>query len=117
MIMIKDSTKIYKALSDPGRLRILKILQCRKLCVCEIKVILNLATSTVSKHLSILRDNGFIIEEKEGKWVNYYINPFPADPRVSSILSALDFWIANEETVNNDKKAVNEIDRKIICCR
>lgn len=115
--MLKDRTKIFKALSDPNRLRILKMLKARKLCVCEITCVLRLATSTVSKHLSILRDNGFIMEEKEGKWINYYITPQPKDPRVSSILGSLDFWVADEASLIQDKKTAENIDRKIICCK
>ena len=44
-------------------------------------------------------ETGFIIEEKDGKWVNYMINPHPADPRVSSIISTLDFWIADQKII------------------
>ena len=82
--MLKNKARIFKALSDPNRLRILKMLQIRSLCVCEITEVLQLATSTVSKHLSILKDTDFIIEEKNGKWVNYLINTNPSDQRVSS---------------------------------
>src|SRR3990170_6304756 len=75
--MVEDKVKFFKALSDSNRLRILKILQTRPLCVCEITNVLELATSTVSQHLKILKEAGFIIEEKEGKWVNYLINTHP----------------------------------------
>ena len=61
-----ENTKIFKALSDNSRLRILKMLQSKSLCVCEVQDVLGLATSTVSKHLSVLREAGFIKEEKEG---------------------------------------------------
>jgi len=61
--------KTFKAVSDPNRIRILKMLEVRELCVCEITEILNLAASTVSKHLSLLRDAEFILDRKEGKWV------------------------------------------------
>ena len=56
--------KIFKALSDTNRLRILKILEIRPLCVCEIREVLQLATSTVSKHLSILREADLIVDDK-----------------------------------------------------
>ena len=112
---MNDKTKIFKALSDPNRLRILKALQTKYLCVCEIKELLNLANSTVSQHLKILKDTGFIIEEKEGKWVNYMINPRPTDQRISSLLSSLDFWIDDEEMIIEDKKKVKNLDRNIIC--
>ena len=114
---IKDKTKLFKALSDSNRLRILKMLQTRPLCVCEITYVLRLATSTVSKHLSILKQEGFILEEKEGKWVNYSINPRPSDQRVASILGMLDFWIADNDLIISDKKKVNEVNRLEVCGR
>ena len=60
---MKATTSIFKALSEKNRLRILKMLQIQPLCVCEITEILNLAPSTVSQHLSILKKEGFILEE------------------------------------------------------
>ncbi len=114
--MVEDNLKIFKALSDPNRLRILKALQSRILCVCEIRELLGLANSTVSKHLSILKEAGFILEEKNGKWVNYMINSKPGDPRISSIMSSLDYWIADEKTIIDDKKKIKDLDRNLICC-
>ena len=108
---------IFKALSDPNRLRILKALQSKTLCVCEIREMLKLANSTVSEHLRILKETGFIIEEKEGKWVNYLIHPNPNDSRIVGILTRLDFWIADDELINQDKKSLKTIDRMILCCK
>lgn len=113
--MVKENTKIFKALSDSNRLRILKMLQSKTLCVCEIREILNLATSTVSKHLSILKDAGFTVEEKDGKWVNYKINNTPSDKRIISILNTLDFWIADDKIIIADKKRINTVDRNTVC--
>lgn len=115
--MIEEKTKLFKSLSDPNRLRILKMLQIKPLCVCEITDVLELATSTVSKHLSILKETGFIIEEKDGKWVNYMINPRPEDPRISSIISTLDFWIADQKIINEDNAKVIKVDRYSVCSR
>jgi ArsR family transcriptional regulator len=113
--MSDNNTKIFKALSDSNRLRILKMLQAKSLCVCEIQDVLKLATSTVSKHLSILREVGFIAVEKDGKWVNYMINIHPKDARISSILSSLDFWISDEEVIISDKRKIKNIDRFNVC--
>ncbi len=115
--MIEEKTKLFKCLSDSNRLRILKMLQVKPLCVCEITDVLQLATSTVSKHLSILKETGFIIEEKDGKWVNYMINPRPDDPRISSIISTLDFWIADQKIISDDKTKVTKVDRHLVCSR
>jgi ArsR family transcriptional regulator, arsenate/arsenite/antimonite-responsive transcriptional repressor len=94
------------------------MLQTKALCVCEITGVLELAASTVSKHLSILKDSGFIIEEKDGKWVNYMINPRPSDERISYTSSlTLDFWISDEHTIIRDKHKALKVDRNEICSR
>ncbi|MDP2303202.1 MAG: metalloregulator ArsR/SmtB family transcription factor [Ignavibacteria bacterium] len=114
---MEEKVKFFKALSDSNRLRILKMLQTKPLCVCEITNVLELATSTVSQHLKLLKEAGFIIEEKEGKWVNYYINPKPADTRVTSLLTSLDFWIADQDIIISDKMKVVDSDRNVICAK
>jgi ArsR family transcriptional regulator len=68
---LHELEKPFKALSDSNRLRILNLLSEKSLCVCEIAAVLGLAVSTASKHLSILRDAGFITDQKDAKWVNY----------------------------------------------
>ena len=112
---MEEKTKIFKALSDISRLRILKALQSKVLCACEIRELLNLANSTVSQHLKILRESGFIIEQKDGRWVNYQINPRPSDQRINSILSSLDFWINDNNLVITDIEKVSKLNRDIIC--
>jgi ArsR family transcriptional regulator, arsenate/arsenite/antimonite-responsive transcriptional repressor len=114
---MKESTIIFKALADKNRLRILKMLQIKPLCVCEITEVLRLATSTVSQHLSLLKKDGFIYEERDGKWVNYIINQRPSDPRISAILASLDFWIGDNKIIENDKLKVNIVDRIEVCGR
>ena len=108
---------IFKALSDKSRLRILKMLQRKSLCVCEITEILNLATSTVSKHLSILRDAGLITDEKDKKWINYQINQSPKDNIVSNALLFVQLQLEDDELIANDKKAIGCIDRNVLCCK
>lgn len=110
------SSKIFSALSDKNRIKILQALKIKMLCVCEIRVLLNLANSTVSQHLKILKEAGFIIEYKDGKWVNYFINPHPGDKRVSEIINNLDFWLGEESNEQITVKKVESLDRNIICC-
>jgi ArsR family transcriptional regulator, arsenate/arsenite/antimonite-responsive transcriptional repressor len=110
-----NKNKIFKALSDLNRLRILKALQSKILCVCEIRRLLKLANSTVSQHLKVLEQVGFIVGIKNGKWVNYMINPIPKDQRVNTILSSLDFWIDDDYIIIEDKKEIKKICRENIC--
>ncbi|NOZ63262.1 MAG: winged helix-turn-helix transcriptional regulator [Calditrichaeota bacterium] len=71
---MRSVVKKFKALSDPNRIRILKMLEQKQLAVSEITFVLGLLTSTVSQHLSLLRDWGFIQDVKEGKWVIYHLD-------------------------------------------
>ena len=107
--------KVFKALSDSNRLRILKMLENKPLCVCEITEILQLASSTVSKHLSILREADLIFDEKDGKWVNYALNRDIDDTIKKQILFVLKNGLLKDETVLKDLKKVKTIDRNIIC--
>jgi len=66
-------SKIFKALADSTRLRILGLLSIREMCVCEIMVALNLTQPTASHHLGILENAGLVKDRKEGKWVFYRI--------------------------------------------
>jgi ArsR family transcriptional regulator len=107
--------KIFKALSDSNRLRILKMLENGSLCVCEIRAVLNLANSTVSKHLSILRDAGFILDEKNGKWVDYRLNNKVEEPHVKKLMKLMNEWMNDEDRIKADKRKLEKVDRNIIC--
>jgi len=109
---MREFTKIFKALSDPNRLRILKMLEKKPLCVCEITEALQLATSTVSKHLSILRDAGFIIDKKDGKWVNYILDP---NSKAGILLPIISDWLSVDNTVKSDIENLKTIDRTDLC--
>lgn len=113
--MLQDKAKIFKALSDPNRLRILKMLSIKSLCVCEMTAALKLAGSTVSQHLGVLKDSGFIVEEKEGKWVNYSLNSSNRNPIIMSLLNLLNYELEEDKTIQKDKRIITVIDRKNIC--
>jgi ArsR family transcriptional regulator len=107
--------KIFKALGDTNRIRILKMLEVRALCVCEIREVLGLANSTVSKHLSILRDAEFILDIKDGKWVEYQLNTTRTDQYVKKLLPLIQFWLPEDGIVIKDRKKVKKVNRNIIC--
>jgi ArsR family transcriptional regulator len=107
--------KIFKALSDTNRIRILKMLQIRPLCVCEISSVLSLANSTVSKHLSILKDTDFITDRKENKWVIYSLNRTTMENHVRDLLPLMEEWVPNDTIVLRDAEKVQYVDRNILC--
>ena len=66
---MRELLAITKALADESRVRALVALTRGELCVCQIAELLQLAPSTVSKHLSILRQGGLVEFEKRGRWI------------------------------------------------
>ncbi len=112
---MRDISNLFKAVSDRTRLRVLWMLRVRPMCVCEIRQVLQLAVSTVSKHLSILRDAGFIVDYKDGKWVNYRRNDDPDAIRIHGILALVDKWMAQEPQAKKDCEQAGKADRIKIC--
>lgn len=69
---MKDIVKVFKALSDATRLRILHLLEeTGELCVCDLKTVLQCPQARISRHLAILKNAGFIDDRREGTWVLY----------------------------------------------
>jgi len=113
---MRDKTEIFKAIAEPNRVRILLMLLKKPLCVCEITSILKLKTATVSSHLSILRQAGFVTDEKDGKWINYKINLNSNDIMINMLLENLSLWFSEEEKIIDDNNKVQSVDRYSIIC-
>jgi ArsR family transcriptional regulator, arsenate/arsenite/antimonite-responsive transcriptional repressor len=114
---MRELVNIFKALSDRNRMRIMKLLENRPLCVCEITAVLKLAPSTISKHLSILRQANLIMDEKEGKWVNYRLNQDNFQSYTPDLLKLLHSWLPSDETITRDKRLVAKVNRHHLCSR
>ena len=117
---MREFMAITKALSDPNRVRILLSLKRRELCVCQITELSGLATSTISKHLSILSQAGLIRSRKAERWV-YYRLPDRFAP--VSVREALD-WVhkslaRTDETAADTKRLrrILEVDPAELCRR
>lgn len=70
---MKGAVKTLKALGDPTRLRILRLLLQRDLCVCELVFILKMEQSRISHQLRILREAELTEDIREGRWIVYRI--------------------------------------------
>jgi DNA-binding transcriptional ArsR family regulator len=66
--------KVFKALSDTTRLKILKLLMGGEMCICEIMLALKKPQSSISHNLSLLEDAGLIKERKNGRWCHYRLS-------------------------------------------
>jgi len=68
---VKTQSRLFKALADTTRLKIMMLLDIREMCVCEIMVALDLTQPTASHHLGILEAVDLVKDRREGKWVFY----------------------------------------------
>ena len=113
---LQHVSRIGLAISDPGRLRLLMALAGRSLCVCQLTELLALAPSTVSKHLSILKQAGLVNEKKLGRWV--YHELCPEDCSCHPVLSWLRQQLARDNQIAQDKiklKQILQLDPEELC--
>jgi ArsR family transcriptional regulator len=83
---VRPLTRLFRALGDETRLRIVALLSHGELCVCHIETALDLNQSTASRHLGILRAAGVVDCRREGTWVYYRIT----EQHHATVASALD---------------------------
>jgi ArsR family transcriptional regulator len=114
---MKDFIKVMKALSDPNRVKIIKMLQHKLMCVCELQVALQIAQSTVSKHLKILEEAGLVDYKKDGLWVNYYLSDGMKSPFASCLMGNLRHWLEEETEITDLIKRLPDIRREEVCKR
>src|SRR5512136_1482904 len=101
---MKKIANILKALSDDTRLRVIKLLQERELCVCELMQVLDMSQPRISRHMSVLKNAGLVDDRREGKWVYYLLKNETQVKEVKTLLNALAVMGNNEAVVKNDKK-------------
>ena len=65
----KKNSKFFKALSDEKRLRIVKLLMVKEMCICELMICLDMTQPNLSHHIQILENAGIVNRTKKGKWV------------------------------------------------
>jgi len=109
---MKTFLKVMKALSDPNRVKILKILQRRSMCVCELQMALGISQPTVSRHLRILEEAGLVDYSKNGLWVDYRLADGAQSPYASSALGQLKHWLEDDPEVKELIKKLPNIDRR-----
>ena len=69
-----QAARVFKAMCDPNRVRILELLQTGEVCACALLEQLEISQPTLSHHMKILCDSGLVTGRKEGKWMHYSIS-------------------------------------------
>jgi len=111
---------ITRALSDENRVRALLALDGRELCVCQIIELLELAPSTVSKHMSVLKHSGLVTGHKRGRWMYYRLPEMAASPVVQHALSWVRQATSNSSRIRMDMGRIEKIiktNREMLCER
>jgi ArsR family transcriptional regulator, arsenate/arsenite/antimonite-responsive transcriptional repressor len=108
---VKTAVKLFKALSDESRLRILKMLESRPLCVCEIQYVLKGSQPNVSHHLKTLSEAGLLDSKKDGLWVSYRITDKPHSTLHAAALAFVRKSLGTDKTVKKDRDIVKGVNR------
>lgn len=113
---------ITKALSDENRVRALMALRAGELCLCQLIELLDLAPSTVSKHMSILLQADMVECRKDGRWRYYRLADEKTSPAAQATHDWMDALLAKEKRVAQDRKALKKIGRvnpkeDAACCK
>ena len=112
---MKQLMRVLKACADPNRMRILKMLQARELCVCEITEAVRIAQPSVSRHMRILEEAELVKQRKEGQWVIYRLNDRSANPYALDILDRLPGWLQEDREIQSLARKTAVLDRNVIC--
>ena len=104
---MRDFAKLFKALSDETRIRILKVLLEREGCVCEIMQALDISQSRASRNLRVLEDAGFIKSRIEGLWIVYSIDEQRMKSYTAPLIELLRSSLVNDETLLQDRERLS----------
>ncbi len=103
-------SQIYSMLSDKNRLRILKLLEQKPMCVCELTYVLGIRQPSVSRHLRKLKEADLIDSRQDGPWHEYFINR-KEDEHTRILMGLLSGWL------NDDPVIVEDIEKAAKTCR
>ncbi len=106
---MEKTVAIAKALSDQNRVRALMALRGGELCVCQIIELLELAPSTVSKHMSVLKQAGLVVGRKNKQWVHYSLMVANSNRVAKDILKWVTKNNENDPTIRADLERLKSI--------
>jgi arsenate reductase/ArsR family transcriptional regulator len=116
--MLETFETVAKAVADPSRARILKLLEAGELCVCQITTVLDLAPATISKHLAALKTAGLLQQRRDGKWAFYRLAEREFNPYAPSFLRLVGAAMADDPTVVEDRRVlalVSAVPLAVLC--
>ena len=104
---MRDLVKLFKALSDETRIRILKVILERECCVCEVMQALDISQSRASRNLGILEDAGFIKSKRDRLWMIYSIAEQTTSSYAAPLIELLRGSLVNEDIILQDRERLS----------
>jgi len=120
---IENKVKLFKALSDETRLRILNLIIEQECCVCEVMQTLNISQTRASRNLSQLYNAGLLILRKEGLWSLYSVDRQKVEPFTASLLGVITEHFDSMPVFKKDRENLKQAVRVGVdncrppCCR
>lgn len=112
---MRNIVNIVKSLEDETRLRIMALLlDAEELCVCDFMAVLQLPQSTVSRHLSHLKNVGWLSDRREGVWIHYSLAK-DLSPIHRTFISTLRTILAQNEVAGKDRQRLTKLSSENRC--
>jgi ArsR family transcriptional regulator, arsenate/arsenite/antimonite-responsive transcriptional repressor len=106
--------QLFKAVSDPTRLRLLNLLRLGSICVCELHAVLQIPQPTASRHLAALRHAGLVQDCRSGTRIIYSLAPAET-PQIQALQELLDKYCPCDEVMREDLARLKEAVRSGTC--
>ena len=105
-----DMERLFKALADRTRLRLLNLIGSDEVCVCFFVEVLGESQPKISRHLAYLRRAGVVAARREGKWMHYRI-AVPADEHAARLFAEVRAWLGEDREMQRDRERLVKV-----CC-
>ena len=105
-----DMERLFKALADRTRLRLLNLIGADEVCVCFFVEVLGESQPKISRHLAYLRRAGVVAARRDGKWMHYRIS-VPADEHAARLFKEVCAWLAEDREMQRDRERLVKV-----CC-
>jgi ArsR family transcriptional regulator len=110
---MREYLRVMKAAADGTRVKILKMLQHRDLCVCEIQNVLGISQPSVSRHLRLLEEADLVRGEKDGMWSNFRLARAEEQNAYSRVVLAhLRDWLEDSPEIQILMERTQAVDRE-----
>ena len=111
---MQNLVKVFPALGDRNRIRIIKMLQEKPMSVNELTAVLGISQPSVSRHLHLLKGAGLVEDKRDALWVNYRLSAAAANEYVPILLKHITRWANQDSMVSQDHKKMKKVDRRKI---